>query len=152
MDCFFRGADEYRIPQRAAHTVSLTFDKHPDLILPYIPQMVELLQVGDLSGALKRNILHILQFCEIDENFQGILYNRAFELLGNQKEEIAIRAFSMTVLYNITHRFPDLKPELKSLIESVLAESEISAGVRVRGNKILKILESDLKNLHLSKK
>ncbi len=36
--------------------------------------------------------------------------------MENPKEEIAIRAFSMTVLYQISQKFPELKTELHLLI------------------------------------
>src|SRR5690606_18730244 len=97
-----------------------------------------------LSGALKRNILRILQFSEIDEKFRGNLYSRLFETLADPNEEIAVRAFAITVLYNITDYHKDLKPELKSLIEMVLAEPDCSKGVRSRGMKTLQNLEAEI--------
>ncbi len=144
MDCFFLGAKDYRVPQRAAHVVSLSFDKNPGLIYPYIPKLIQSLQKPDLKGALKRNILRVLQFCEIDEPLRGPLYSRSFELLAHPKEEIAIRAFAMTVLYNLTNYYPELKPELKAMIEMVLDEQNISAGVRSRGTKTLAQLNKEL--------
>src|SRR5690606_1369814 len=110
MDCFFMETKDYRIPQRAAHTVSLAFDKCPELVLPYIPKLINRLLSEKLSGALKRNILRILQFSEIDEKFRGNLYSRLFETLADPNEEIAVRAFAITVLYNITDYHKDLKP------------------------------------------
>src|SRR5690606_34748285 len=102
MGCFLLEAKDYRVPQRAAHVVSLCFDKNPALIQPYIPKLIQLLENPDLKGSLKRNILRTLQFSEIEENLRGILYSRTFEMLADPKEEIAVRAFSMTVLYNLT--------------------------------------------------
>lgn len=127
MDCFFMGTKDYRVPQRAAHVVSLSFQKNPGLIYPYIPRLIPLLQEQDLKGALKRNILRVLQFCEIEESLRGVLYSRAFELLADPKEEIAIRAFAMTVLYNLSAHYPELKNELKTMIEMVLEEPNVSA-------------------------
>lgn len=143
MDCFFMETKDYRVPQRAAHTVSLSFDKNPELIGPYIPQLVGLLEKPDLRGAHKRNILRILQFCEVGENLRGILYSRTFELLADPKEEIAVRAFAMTVLCNIAKHHPELKSELRAMIETVLDEPGVSAGVRSRGAKTLAVLNKE---------
>lgn len=144
MDCFFAETKDYRVPQRAAHTLSLTFDKQPDLILPYREKLIQNLENPKLKSSLKRNILRILQFTEVEEHWMGNLYENCFELVANPKEEIAIRAFAMVILYNISNTFPELKPELKLLIESVLEEPEISPGVRSKSNHILKKLYKEL--------
>lgn len=144
MDCFFAETKDYRVPQRAAHTLSLSFDKNPDLILPYREKLIQNLENKNLKSSLKRNILRVLQFIEIEEEWMGGLYEKCFEFLGNPKEEIAVRAFAMVVLYNISNHFPELKPELKALIESVLEEPQGSPGVRSKANHILKKLYREL--------
>lgn len=144
MQCFFAGISDYRIPQRAAHVVSLTFDNHPNLIFPYLDKMIDLLMEKELMGPLKRNIVRILQFCEINKKNRARVYNRCMALLENPNEEIAVRAFSMAVLYNISQNFADLKPELKSVIEMVLDEPGASPGISSRGRKIRAKLDQDL--------
>lgn len=144
MNCFFAETKDYRVPQRAAHALSLTFDKRPDLILPYREKLIQNLEDTNLKSSLKRNILRILQFTKIEEEWMGGLYDNCFQFLGNPKEEIAIRAFSMVILYNISNTFSELKPELKAMIESVLEEYQISPGVRSKANHILKKLYSEL--------
>lgn len=144
MDCFFTQTKDYRVPQRTAHVVSLTFDKNPELVLPYLPKLIREFMRKNLKNSLKRNILRILQFCEIDEKDRGIVYDRAFELMINPQEEIAVRAFAMTVLYNISQFYPDLKPELKAAIFIVLEEPKSSPGVRSRGNAILEKLNKEV--------
>lgn len=44
----------------------------------------------------------------------------------------------MTIIYNISQHVPELKPELKELIEEVIIYG--SAGLKSRGNKIIKQL------------
>ena len=143
MDCFFMVTKDYRVPQRAAHAVALIFEKNPDLVKPYIPEFIDLILISETKNAIKRNILRILQKAEIEEKFRGNLYSRLFEILACPNEEIAVRAFSITVLYNITEHHKALKPELKSLIEMVLAEPECSKGVRSRAVKALLKLEKE---------
>src|SRR5690606_15667769 len=122
MNCFFIKTNDYRVPQRAAHVVSLSFDQNPELIHPYISRLIECLYDNELRSPLKRNILRILQFCEIPEKEKGKLYHKVFQLLISPDEDIAIRAFAMTVLYKISQDYPDLKPELKTAIQFVLEE------------------------------
>jgi len=144
MQCFFMQEEGYRVPQRAAHTVSLVFVKQPKLILPYRQKLIEYLGLPEPNSSLKRNILRVLQFTEIEKEWMGNLYSRCYEFLGNPKEEIAIRAFSMTVLYNISQNFPELKPELKTAMEMVLAEPRSSPGIQSRGRAVLKKLYKEI--------
>ena len=144
MDCFFRGTKDYRVPQRAAHVVSLSFDKHPELIKPYIPKLIQFLLKNELKKGLKRNILRIIQHVELPEKDRGALYEKLCESLIRPEEEIAVRAFSMTVLYKLTQFYPELKPELLSTIEYVLDEPSCSPGIRSRGNAVMKALRKDL--------
>ena len=144
MDCFFMQTKDYRVPQRAAHVVSLTFDKRPELVIPYLPKLIQELTRKELRNSLKRNILRILQFYELEEKDRGIVYERSFELMTNPQEEIAVRAFAMTVLYNISQFYPELKPELRAAILYVLEEPESSPGVRSRGNNLLKKLNREI--------
>jgi hypothetical protein len=144
MDCFFAETKDYRVPQRAAHVVSVCYDKHPELVLPFIPQLIQKLMEPSLKGTHKRNILRILQFGNIPEEFMGAVYDKVFALLLNPKEEIAIRAFSITVLYTISQIHIELKMELKSVIELVLEEENSAPGIQSRGRKTLQLLEKEL--------
>lgn len=144
MDCFFAETQDYRVPQRAAHVVSVCYDKHPEMILPYIPKLIECLMNPPLKGPHKRNILRILQYGNIPEESMGKVYDKVFEWMMNPKEEIAVRAFSFTVLYGITQTYPELKPELKSAIEMVLEEENSAPGIQSRGRKTLQLLQKEL--------
>src|SRR5690606_30925323 len=104
----------------------------PELIRPYIDYLIELLDDISLNSALKRNILRILQFSEIPEKHRGNLFKRVYEFLENPKEEIAVRAFSMTVLFKICEFYPELKPELETTILFILEEPNCSPGIKSR--------------------
>ncbi|NLN33857.1 MAG: hypothetical protein GX159_09735 [Flavobacteriaceae bacterium] len=144
MSCFFIKSKDYRVPQRAAHVVSNCFDQSPELIEPYVPLLIEKLLNPETSNPLKRNILRILRHSEISVDKKAEVYDFVYNLLIDPKEEIAIRAFSMSVLYNLTQDFPELMPELKSTIEFILEKSESSPGIRSRGRLTIIELEKDL--------
>ena len=137
MQCFF--SDTYRISQRAAMAVSHCFDAHPTMMMPYQLRMIDLLEEVNLQIALKRNIVRILQFMELPESKEAQLFDRCLYFLMDAKEAIAVKAFSMTILYNICKKHPALKHELIPVLEELLLQSE-SAGVQNRGKKTLKKL------------
>lgn len=140
MNCFFMQTKDYRVPQRAAHALSLVFNAQPQLIYPYRDKLIQSLNDPELKSSLKRNILRILQFTEIDEESMGSVYENCISFLMNPKEEIAIRAFAMVVAYNISNKFPELKPELKTLIEVVREEPKSSPGIQSKCRHILQKL------------
>ncbi len=130
--------DEIKVTQRAAWLVSHCVDLHPWLIEKHIEKIILNLE-KDVNDAVKRNTLRVLQFMEIPEESMGILAEHCFNYLNSGKEPIAIKAHSMTILFNIVKVFPELKEELQMSIEDQLPFG--SAGIKNRGNKILKALQ-----------
>ena len=63
-------------------------------------------------------------------------------MLENPGTAIANRAYSMTILYNISNQEPELKPELITLFESQ-KDSE-SAGVYARAKILLQKLYKEI--------
>jgi len=90
--------------------------------------------------AVKRNTVRIMEDLEIPEELLGLAATVCFDLLANSNEGIAVRAFSMTVLYNICKREPALKNELRALIETALEQPKPSKAILSRGTKILKMI------------
>ncbi len=128
---------EYRVTQRAAWALSYCVAAHPPFIRRHLKKIILNLE-NSIHVAVKRNTLRILQFMKIPENLEGITADICFRFLNDQKEPIAIRVFSMSVLVNICKNHPELGKELKLSIEAQLPYS--SAGFRSRANKILKLL------------
>lgn len=133
--------DEYRVVQRAAWVLSVVAEKHYELAKPWLPQMVTKMQEPGVHVAVKRNVVRILQFLEIPEELHGDVMNVCFDLLADPKETVAVRAFSMTVLTNLSKDYPDIKHELIAIIEDQL-EQGASPGFIARSKKLLKELRA----------
>ncbi len=131
--------DEYRVVQRASWIVRYVAEQQPEWISSYMQQMLEYCQ-HPVPDAVKRNIMRVLQNIEIPNKLQGLAATVCFQLLASQQEPVAVKVFSMTVLANITKVEPDLKDELRVLINEQM-ELE-SAAFKSRGNRILKMLEN----------
>ena len=69
----------------------------------------------------------------------------AFELLISRKEPVAVKVFAMTVLYNLSQEIPEIKSELKIVLEDQLPYG--SAGFKNRGAKIISKLEQEINAL-----
>lgn len=130
--------DEYRITQRAAWIVSHCIDMYPWLIKKHMTSIIENLQ-KPIHVAVKRNTCRLLQFMDIPENLLGLTAELCFNFLNSGKETIAVKAFAMTIIFNIVKKYPELKDELKISIEEQMPFG--SAGFNSRGRKTLKALE-----------
>ena len=136
MVLFLRG--DYRITQRAAWIVAHCADTHRELFLPYLDAMIDRMLEPGVHDAVKRNVVRVIQDIEIPPKLVGKIATVCFDMLSSVREPIAVRVFSMTVLANIARQEPDLKNEIRILVEQQMPTG--SAGFRSRGSKILKQL------------
>jgi len=131
--------DEYRVVQRAAWIISMIAEKQPAQVQPYLAAMTERMLVPGLPPAVRRNVVRILQFIDIPESLHGQVMNACFDFLADPNENIAVRCFSMTVLGNLATIYPEIKPELSTILEDQL-EHGASAGFRSRAVKTIKLM------------
>lgn len=135
MHLFFN--DEYRVVQRTAWVVNMCAEAHPGLIKPYLNKMLDYLHMP-VHDAVKRNTVRIFQFVDIPTKLIGKAASICFELLQSKDESVAVKVFSMTVLGRIVQHEPELKNELRLIIEDQFPYS--TAGFSARAKKVLKKL------------
>ena len=133
---FLRGP--YRVTQQASWPLSYCVERCPALVKPHLKLVVKNLSNGGIQDSVKRNTVRLLQFIEIPKSLQGPVSNVCFSFLTNPKEPIAIKVYSMTVLFNIARNQPEIGRELKLIIEDQLPYG--SAAFRSRATKVLKCL------------
>jgi hypothetical protein len=129
-------AGPYRITQRAAWPLSICVERHPRLIKPHLSRILGYLDTPGIPDAVKRNTIRLLQFVDIPGSYYGRVAKICFNYLGNRKEPVAVRVFSMTVLSHITRNEPELKRELGIIIEDHLPYA--TPGFVSRARKVLK--------------
>jgi hypothetical protein len=134
MKLFFEG--EYRLTQHAAWPVSYCVHNHPGFAKPYMKKFIELLKDSESHPAVRRNIVRLLQYTEIPKKFQGQLMDLCFQFVQSPVEAIAVKAFALHILENMSENYPEILPELRAIIHSKW-ESE-SPAFRSRARKILK--------------
>ena len=133
MQCFVD--KEYCIAQRVAWSVSDVAQRKPELIQPYVKEIVQQLQRTDVHPAVVRNSVHILQSIAIPEQLHGQVMNACFNFIEKPATPVAIKAFALTTLYNLSKHYPDIQQELKTIIEERM-NNETAAFIS-RGKKIL---------------
>ncbi|CAH0994165.1 hypothetical protein EMA8858_00272 [Emticicia aquatica] len=135
MQIFLDGG--YVKTQRSSWIVSECAKKNPSLITPYFKNFIDKLHEPNIHDSSRRNIVRIWQFVEIPEQFIGEIYDICFRYLASN-EAIAVIAFSITVCYNISKKIPELKPELRLMIEDLLLKHQSgSPAIKSRAKKVL---------------
>ncbi len=118
MNLFLHG--EYRVTQWAAWVISNCADKHPRLIIPWLTPLFKRMEEPGVHVAVKRNVLHILEWVEIPKSLLGAVVSRCFEYLGSESEAIAVRVYSMAIILRVSKNEPELRNELRASIEQML--------------------------------
>jgi hypothetical protein len=139
MKAFLQG-DAF-LSRKAAWVVGHCAEAHPDLFGQWLKPMVKKMRGPGADGAVKRNVVRILQFVDIPRSLQGMVANQCFEFLSSIDEPIAVRTFSITVLARIAKTEPDLKKELELTVRQMLPYS--TAAFRARARMMLGIKYSN---------
>jgi hypothetical protein len=126
--------DDWRLNQRAAYSMNFTVEKNPQLFKKHLKKAVLNLSTPK-HDAVKRNTLRILENYNIPKKLLGTVVNISFEFLASPKEPIAVKYFSMGILFKEAKKEPDLFHEIKVLLDDQMPLG--SPGFRNRGQKIL---------------
>jgi hypothetical protein len=127
--------------QRAIRVVDLCSERNPRLMLPHLNKIAE--QLSRLkSDSVKRGFVKILSRYSNSGLIKksGLIIDICFKWLVDPIQPVALRVYSITLLYNYSIYEPDLQQELIAIIEGALPQSPTS--LKNRSKKILKLLKS----------
>jgi hypothetical protein len=127
-------------------------DKYPEMIYPYLAEIIEALPRFD-NESVVRSFLRILSLSDLEnlsERHHGLLAEYSFAALNSGLSAIAIKAYTMEILYKLSLIYPELANELASSIRILMEDG--SAGIVSKGRTILKrITEIPLNRLSSQK-
>jgi hypothetical protein len=141
LDIMYR--DTYPLSMRSSRVIWLIAKKYPAFIRPYLAEMIMKLPEFRVD-AVRRNILSILSEVPLPEIDLGKLFDLCYSWLDSDKEPVAIRGNSITVLYQISEKEPELKGELIELFESQLPCS--SRGIEARIKDMISRIRREMKS------
>ena len=117
--------------------LTYVIERYPERGIKWVELLLNKLNSTDRDDA-KRNITRSLQFVEIPEEHMSLALDYCYRILGSESEKTAARVFSMSVVYNITKKFPDLSAELLDTLTMLFPMA--SAGFQSRARTIIKDL------------
>jgi hypothetical protein len=108
--------DDYRRTQRAAWAVGHIGERGTTLLLPWLGQMLDMLENTKSHAAVRRNVARLLTRTKVPDAWLDRTADVCFQRLQDVQEANAVRVFCMHVLDRICDRIPELRPELQLVI------------------------------------
>jgi len=129
--------DNYPVSMRTARILTLCAEKNSTLI--HIHTMLQSLQIVKVTG-VRRGFLQILSKLPecLDEDSLGILTDLAFQWMNNPKEAISIRYYSIQFGLYVVKKYPEIKAEFISILESMMMED--SAVLKAKCRNTIRLL------------
>lgn len=136
----FSFSSDSKLSSKASWSLSKIHDKHPEILAPVIPVIIG--SLDKLAGeSVRRSFLKIISVCDISiltRKQHGILADYCFRMLRSGFSSIAVKAYSMEIIYRLALVYPELTGELAATIN--MLQDEKSAGILAKGRIILKRL------------
>jgi hypothetical protein len=145
-------SEDRKLAFRASWALSKVYDKDPDILDPVIDRLIGNLDKLE-NESVQRSFLRIISLSDmssISVRQHGILAEHTFKMLRSGTSAIAIKAYSMEIIYKLAIIYPELSNELAATIN--VLQSEGSAGVVARGHIILKKLAGNHRDSRSSRK
>jgi hypothetical protein len=130
-------ADEEPFSRRAAWVIDLYSELHPYRMHPHVEELTSRLPAFS-HDALKRHGLRMLIRLPLPDQSLGTLVTCCFDWMVSRKEAVAVKTFSMEILYRVSLTEPGIRTELADTISWRLEEE--TPAFQCRGKKILKKL------------
>lgn len=137
---YYSDGKDYRLAFRASWILSKLCDRKPEVLLPWLPVIIKRVR-HTTNESVERSFLRILSLQDLsrlNQHDQGLIADHCFRALNSGFSAIAVKAYSMEIIYKLAVIYPDLANELSACVNMLHGEG--SAGIKARGRIILKKL------------
>ena len=122
---------------RSSWALSKVCDKDPEIVYPFLSSIIESLHKVN-NESTERSFLRIISLSDlirVNGRCHGILADHCFKRLRSGFSAIAVKAYSMEIIYRLAIIYPELINELAASVS--MLQGEGSAGIIARGRIIL---------------
>lgn len=110
--------DDKKLAQKAAWPMSYVAEAHPDWVMKHLPALLAATKKPGVHTAVVRSVVRLLQFVDMPEELHGEVMDNCFRYIQDIKEKPAVKAFALTVLYNLSKSYPEILPEIRTIVAS----------------------------------
>lgn len=126
------GSEDKKLSQRAAWVLGYVGERSHYHLTPHLKQLLVLMTEPNRHPAIRRNITRALQYVHLPEDFHGTVMDTCFRFLEDPKEAAAVKAFSISILENLWHEYPEIGDELRTVLTTLMEDALPSFKVRAR--------------------
>ena len=142
-------AAEEPVSRRAAWIIDTASENKPEWVEPFLPALIAKLPLFNHDG-LKRHGLRMIARVPFPAGLEGELMNIAFEWLLSTTESVAVKMYSIQILYRLSATEPDILQELYDTIEFQIADG--TPGFKGIGRKLMSQIDKDIMKRKLGKR
>lgn len=142
----FSDGKDLKLAFRSSWILSKLCDRQPDVLVPWLTKIIETVR-HIRNESVERSFLRIISMQDLsrlNQHYRGLIADHCFKALNSGFSAIAIKAYSMEIIYKLAVTYPDLANELSVCIN--MLHEEGSAGIKDRGRIILKKLAEIQRN------
>lgn len=125
-----------KVAEMASWLLTKVAKMHRGNFEPHISELVEILATTT-NNSIRRNIMNALQFTDIPESTASKLIDLCFSYATDSSMPIAVRVHSVSVLLNFVTKFPEIKNEVQSAVETGF---DTAPGLVSKARNTLKVL------------
>jgi hypothetical protein len=134
---------EFPFPEYSSWLLSHITDRYPEKIQSFHTDLIDC-YLDFQNESMQRNIMHALLVLPLIEYRDGEFLDRLFFLLTQTSTKVANRVYAMYYVLRFCTLYPDLKVELKNILE--LDENTYSPAYYAAKRKVLKKINT--KEIH----
>ncbi len=129
--------EDARTVQCASWPLSESVKRNPALAGKHLGTLLKNLKKKGLHSAIRRNTMRLMESCELPEKYHGEIMTLCFDFVMSPAEDVAVKCYSMGVLRKLIKIYPEIKQELKTIVEERWDEE--TAAFRSRAKKVLSL-------------
>jgi hypothetical protein len=132
-------SENHLLSSRAMWVLAHCSDIDYDSLKKYHSRLIKNLERPGLHNGVIRNTLRLYQEHPVPEKHHSFLLDICYRYLKDPSEAIAVRAFSITVVFHISKPYPELLDELAIVLQHLNIQEE-PPGIRSRVKNTLKAM------------
>lgn len=122
-------SQEEKLSSRSAWALEKLSDRFPGILDEFIPEIITAISTIQASS-IRRTLAKVLMLHIIPESLEGQTLDFCLKMIERVKEPVAVKANCMTVLFNLLPKYPDLKNEVFTIIETQIPYNSVGFKAR----------------------
>jgi len=135
---------DHLLSSRAMWVLGHCSDQDYDSLKPYHAKLIKNLEEKELHNGVIRNTLRLFQQHPVPQVYESFLLDKCYRYINDPAEAIAVRAFAIRIVFNISKPYPELLTELYTVLNHLNVYDE-PPGIKSRVKNTIKDINKLLK-------